>query len=358
VVGLIGHQESWPQISSIVRTLRAPGKPPLALDDLREIVPWIPPRSLLRVSFRSTLAGATTEGVYIETFITPDELTAGALRPALAKVRDAVQCAAREHVKIAALGGFTSILLEGAGDALAADHGPVLTTGNTLTAAFIVKGIERAAALSGRRLGDMTLAIAGATGDIGSACARYLAGRVRRLLLSARRADRLARLAGELEAAGRDCQVLPVIEALGQADAVISVASLARPEWDLAHCRASSIVCDAGYPKNLRARPGEAGQARVFHGGMGQVRGGWVSDSPLVECFYRYPAPFVVHGCMLEAVVLAMEGRWEAFSQGRGRITPPRIDEMWRMAERHGIALAPFFNHDGLWAEQPAEARA
>jgi hypothetical protein len=55
----------------------------------------------------------------------------------------------------------------------------------------------------------------------------------------------------------------------------------------------------------------------------------------------------VVQGCLLEGVALALEGRFEPFSQGRGAITPERVEEMEAIAARHGIYLAPLYNADG-----------
>ncbi len=137
---LIGHQESWEQTSRFVHTLRTPDKPALAIDTLRDIVPWIPPRRIMHMRVGSVPDGAAVNGVYIETFITPDELGAGTLRQSIGKVKDAVACAAREGAKIAALGGFTSIVLQGREESALARGGPALTTGNSLTAAFIAKG--------------------------------------------------------------------------------------------------------------------------------------------------------------------------------------------------------------------------
>jgi predicted amino acid dehydrogenase len=62
----------------------------------------------------------------------------------------------------------------------------------------------------------------------------------------------------------------------------------------------------------------------------------------------------VVHGCMLEGGVLAMAGRFEAFSTGRGRITPDRVEEMWKLAGTCGVSLAPLFNEIGVWPEEIA----
>jgi hypothetical protein len=61
----------------------------------------------------------------------------------------------------------------------------------------------------------------------------------------------------------------------------------------------------------------------------------------------RHPFPDVVHGCLLEGMALALEGRFEPFSQGRGFITPERVGEMETIAARHGIYLAPLYNADG-----------
>jgi predicted amino acid dehydrogenase len=61
----------------------------------------------------------------------------------------------------------------------------------------------------------------------------------------------------------------------------------------------------------------------------------------------RHPFPDVVQGCLLEGMALALEDRFEPFSQGRGFITPERVEEMGTIAARHGICLAPLYNSDG-----------
>jgi hypothetical protein len=53
------------------------------------------------------------------------------------------------------------------------------------------------------------------------------------------------------------------------------------------------------------------------------------------------PFPDVVHGCLLEGMALALERRFEPFSQGRGSITQQRVEEIEAIAARHAIYLAP-----------------
>ena len=359
---LLGHQDSWTTISRIVHALRDARREPLSLDVLREIVPWIPPRALAHLTVASLHDGRERRGAYIDTFITPDDLDAHSLKRMLAKVGAGIACAEREGARIVALGGFTSIVLEGRQPSAAGGEmcpGTALTTGNTLTAALIVKGVERAASLRGIDLAHATLLIVGATGDIGSACARYLGARVRRLLLVARNRERLEREAATLRTTGASVRaVFEPQSLLADADLVICAASLPAPAIDLASCQPHAIVCDAGYPKNAcmpwRIEP----RAAVFWGGMAQVLGGWRSESKLLDAFYRFPLPYIAHGCMLEGMLLALEDRYEPFSQGRGRITSERIDLIWEMAHRHGFVLAPFFDERGLWSEQaPNDSR-
>ncbi len=343
---LIGHQESWRAAADVVSALRGPEQAPIPDDEIQEILPWIPPRAVCHVEARSAL-GPRAHGIYIDTFIPPDRLGPDFLRDNLARVRQAAACAIREDAKIVSLGGFSSILIEGNFDQIPQKRDTVFTTGNSLTVAFIVQGILKMCALEGRDLESATLLIVGATGDVGSGCARCLAPRVRRVQLFARNVARLRNLRAELE---RDGALVEAATDLGQfraeADIVICAASLASPSLLLGRVATDAILCDAGYPKNL-APTAAFPHARVFFGGLGQICGGLSFQPDLDGVLNRHPFPDVVHGCLLEGMALALERRFEPFSQGRGFITPERVAEIEAIAGRHGILLAPFYNGDG-----------
>ena len=108
----IGHQESWDQIAAVYRAMRPPNLAPLTDTGLREVVPWIPPRTVTRFHVAAAPAEDPVAGIYIDTFITPDDLALGPTRQLLAKVHDGIRAAEREGARVATLGGFTSILLE------------------------------------------------------------------------------------------------------------------------------------------------------------------------------------------------------------------------------------------------------
>jgi predicted amino acid dehydrogenase len=265
----------------------------------------------------------------------------------VARVRGAAAYAIHAGAKIVSLGGFSSILIEGNFDQLPERRDTAFTTGNTLTVAFIVQGIEKMCALQGRDLQRSTLLIVGATGDVGSGCARCLGPGVRRVQLYARNVERLRRLAAELQADGVQVEIATDLQQFSaEADIVICAASLASSSLLLGRIAPDAIVCDAGYPKNLSPTAEMLG-AKVFFGGLGQVAGGLSFAPDFRGVLNRHPFPDVVHGCLLEGMALALEGRFEPFSHGRGFITPERVEEMETIAARHGIYLAPLYNADG-----------
>jgi fatty aldehyde-generating acyl-ACP reductase len=343
---LIGHQESWRAAADVLGVLRGPEYSPLPDDEIKDILPWIPPRVVCHVEAEST-TGARARGVYIDSFIPPGHLDAAWTHENLSRVRAAAACAIKEGAGIVSLGGFSSILIEGNFDQLPERHQTVFTTGNTLTVGFIVQGVKRMCSLEGRNLRRSTLLIVGATGDVGSGCARCLAPHVSRVLISARNAERLGRLAGELEADGAGVETATDLEQFSTTpDVVICAASLASPSLLLGKVAPDAIVCDAGYPKNL-AVGAEMRCARIFFGGLGQITGGLRFKPDFRGILNRHPFPDVVHGCLLEGMALALEGRFEPFSRGRGCITPERVEEIEAIAARHGIRLAPLYNADG-----------
>jgi fatty aldehyde-generating acyl-ACP reductase len=343
---LIGHQESWRATADVFALLRGPEYPPVPDEEIVSIVPWIPPRTVCHVETRSRL-GAKAHGLYIDSFIPPDRLDAAFMQENLRRVRGAAACAIKAGAKIVSLGGFSSILIEGNFDMIPVRGNTVFTTGNSLTVAFIVGGIRRMCEQEGRELRRATVLIVGATGDVGSGCARCLLPLVSRMILCARNMERLRGLQQELEGQGVQVDIAAsILELPARPDVVVCAASLPSPSLLLGKLAPGSIVCDAGYPKNL-APLGNKDGIKVFYGGLGQVTSGMTFAPAVGGVLNRHPFPDVVHGCLLEGMTLALERRFEPFSEGRGFITPERVEEMEKMADRHGIRLAPLYNGDG-----------
>lgn len=347
---IIGHQDSWQTITSFINTLRKPDLTDLSTEQAKGVFPFIPPRDIYKITITSK-TGRQVSGAYIETFIDPDKLSIEHTRKNVCKVMKAVNHAAKLGTRIVALGGFTSIVLEGkiAGDCRFNTN---YTTGNTLTAAFIVKGIEQAAKQLNLPLSKANILILGATGDIGLACVNYFKYKVKKLLLCARNKNRLQQLNNALNDENITVKSSVCLhELIGEADVIIGVASSSN--INLAGCRPGVLICDAGYPKNMDSMIESQTSINLFHGGMGQVTRGYSFLPDYSKEVYSFPVPHVSYGCTLEAVVLALESRFETYSFGKGNITVESIKEIYGLCQKHGIILSPFFNSSGLCSMSP-----
>ncbi|MDQ2720066.1 MAG: hypothetical protein M3Z26_09970 [Bacteroidota bacterium] len=342
----IGHQDSWQNITAFVNGMRTDEQEKLSSEKIKEIFSFIPPRDLFRVKVISK-TGAVINGVYIETFIDPDKLDSHFVRANINKVTNAAAYAIKMNTRVVTLGGFTSIVLEGNLDSFVPGK-TKFTTGNTLTAAYIVKGIEGAATQIKINLQESDVLIIGATGDIGMACVHYMKNKVKKLLLCARNNQRLEKLAMGLAKENIQANYSTCLQDLiTDADVIICVASSTGIK--LADCKKNVLICDAGYPKNLEAKIEDNVECNIFNGGMGQVTGGFNFSPDYSNNIYQYPAPYVIHGCILEAMILAFENKIESYSAGKGNITVDKMEEIYKSGLKHGITVAPFFNAKGLW---------
>src|SRR5271156_7147722 len=89
---LVGHQESGRAAADVLAVLRGPERSPLPDDEIRDILPWIPPRAVCHVEIAS-VTGTKAHGLYIDSFIPPGRLADAHLLENIARVRGAAACA-------------------------------------------------------------------------------------------------------------------------------------------------------------------------------------------------------------------------------------------------------------------------
>jgi fatty aldehyde-generating acyl-ACP reductase len=250
-----------------------------------------------------------------------------------------MELAQKSGIDITALGGFTSIIFENFNllkeqqiRATTLDW-QRFTTGNTHTAWVICRQVEANAPALGIDLRQASVAVVGATGDIGSAVCRWLSQRtgVKELLLVARQQQPLVDLQAEL-GGGR---ILSLEEALPQADVVVWVASLPQTlTIDAENLRSPCLMIDGGYPKNLNSKASGEG-IHVLKGGIVEFGSdiGWQMmevaemEKPLRQMF----------ACFAEAILLEFEGIHTNFSWGRNNITLEKMDLIGSASLRHGF---------------------
>ncbi len=255
----------------------------------------------------------------------------------LEKLKSVCHVAKKYGAKIVGLGAFSSIDDGNQGALLAKYSDVAVTNGNTLTAAATLQGIYKSAERLGLTLKEATVAIIGASGDVGSGCARVLSNKVNELILTARNVVRLEEFSRTIEKNRSKVNYTnDNLKAISRADIVITCASGITRFINADAFKKDAIVCDVGFPKNVSYEYSKRKDLFVFSGGLmklpSEVEFGVDLDLP----------KNVVYGCFAEAMVLAFEKRFENFSIGRGSITSQKIDYIWNKAKINGFELAPF----------------
>ncbi|HEX9779852.1 MAG TPA: NAD(P)-binding domain-containing protein [bacterium] len=279
-------------------------------------------------------------------------------RHVLKKIIEAGKLAERLGAKIIGLAGFTSIP-GNEGLEVAKSLGIPVTSGNTLTAALALQGIRKAAALLDLDLRDSIVAIIGATGDIGGACARILSTEVKQLRLAARNEERIGAFALTLsEGNDIDVRVVNYVkEAVQNADIVLLATSSLTTLIEPCMVKSGAILCDIAVPHNVGIDV--ARQRRdvlVFEGGLARLP---TRCLPQVGAWRHISQDgLTIFGCLAETMALAFENRFESYSLGRGNITAARIHEIESIAARHGIELAEFRYDDVVYTEESITAIA
>ncbi|QIZ71885.1 long-chain acyl-[acyl-carrier-protein] reductase [Oxynema aestuarii] len=332
--GLIGHLTSLAHAQAVANELGYPEYADRGLDF------WCsaPPQIVDTIKVTS-LTGETIEGRYVESCFLPEMLANRRIKAATRKIVNAMAHAQKHGIDITALGGFSSIIFENFNLYQIQQVRNIkleferFTTGNTHTAYIICKQVEQASRQLGISLSNATVAICGATGDIGSGVCRWLNARtdVKEMLLIARDRARLSALQEEL---GRG-QVIGLEEALPQADIIVWVASMPKGvEIDPNGLKHPCLIVDGGYPKNMATQ--------IQHPDVYVLNGGIVEHSLDIDWRIMSIAKMEVparqlFACFAESMILEFEKLYTNFSWGRNQIGVEKMEQIGQWSVKHGF---------------------
>ena len=306
---------------------------------------FFPPISLSRiVGVCSEATGEQIVGWLLACPLTPKRMLELPVSAAYRKIIQTGKLAERLGAQILGLGAFTAVVGD-AGVTVSQGLSIPVTSGNSYTVALAVEASLAAARQMDLDPARAVAAVVGAYGSTGGACAQLLARSVPHLVLVGRRLDRLQEIRSKVELTGAKATTATQMEAVRQADIVLTVTSSFTPFVRPEHLKPGAVVCDVARPRN------------VSHQVMDQrddvlVIDGGVVDVPGEVDFgfdFGFP-PGQAYACMAETMLLAMEGRFENYSLGR-QIDLDRVDEIARLAVKHGFRLTGFRSFEQLLTE-------
>jgi predicted amino acid dehydrogenase len=328
--------------------------PPLVMDVVEKAVAYMPPIVYSHVTGITSPTGAEAEGWVLSVGGTPKELMAHSPEFTYARLLQAADTARRLGAQVMGLGAFTKVVGD-AGVTVAKQAPLPITTGNSYSASGALWAAHEAVLRLGLaqtdddgRIRGRSMVV-GATGAIGSVCARLLALASDELWLVSPESAKLLALKHEIEQENPRAEVHVAAtpdEHLKSMDLIVTATSGAgKRVLDIMEVKPGCVITDVARPLDLSPedvakRPVvlviESGEIEL----PGEVR---IKDIGL--------PPGVVYACMAETVVLALEGRYETFTVGRN-IEWEKVREIYRLGLKHGMKLAAISGVNGVFTDE------
>ncbi|GAA2159767.1 putative amino acid dehydrogenase [Humibacillus xanthopallidus] len=328
----------------------APGP---VMDVLEKAMAYTPPFTYSHVTGIRSPTGAEAEGWLITVGGTPKELMAHSPEFTYSRLLAAAETARKLGAQVMGLGAFTKVV----GDAgvTVAKRAPLpITTGNSYSASGALwaaqDALERLGLVEvdeGGRLRG-TAMVVGATGAIGSVCARLLALSSDELWLVSPEAAKLLDLKHDIEREHPRATVHVAATPdghLGEMDLIVTATSGAgKRVLDIMAVKPGAVITDVARPLDLSAAD-VAKRPDVLVVQSGEI------ELPGDVRMRNIGLPDgVAYACLAETVVLALEGRYETFTVGRN-IEWAKVKEIYKLGRKHGMKLATISGVNGVFTD-------
>jgi predicted amino acid dehydrogenase len=334
--------------------------PSFVMDVVEKAMAYAPPFTYSHVTGITSPTGAEAEGWLISVGGTPKELMAHSPEFTYSRLLSAAETARKLGAQIMGLGAFTKVV----GDAgvTVARRAPLpVTTGNSYSASGALWAAHEAmlqldiAEFDDRGRIKGKVMVVGATGAIGSVCARLLALSSDELWLVSPESAKLLALKHDLERGHPRAEIHVAAtpgDHLAEMDLIVTATSGAgKRVLDIMQVKPGCVITDVARPLDLSAED-VAKRPDVLVVESGEI------ELPGDVQMKNIGLPRgVAYACLAETVVLALEGRFETFTVGRN-IEWEKVKEIYQLGLKHGMKLAVISGVNGVYtAEDIARIR-
>ena len=334
--------------------------PPVVVDAIEKAMAYAPPFTYSHVTGIVSPTGAEAEGWLISVGGTPKELMAHSPEFTYARLLAAAETAKKLGAQVMGLGAFTKVVGD-AGVTVAKQAVLPITTGNSYSASGALWAAHDALSQlglteldeKGRIKGKVM--VVGASGAIGSACARLLALSSDEVWLVSPESAKLLSLKHDIERGNPRAEIHVAAtphEHLGDMDLIVTATSGAGKRiLDIMDVKPGCVITDVARPLDLSAED-VAKRPDVL-----VIESGEITLPGDVKMKNIGLPRGVAYACLAETVVLALEGRYETFTVGRN-IEWEKVKEIYQLGLKHGMKLATISGVNGVFtAEEIAKIR-
>ncbi len=345
-------QEYFKKIKPVEMLSRV--SPPVFMDALERVMAYAPPFVYSKVSGIRSPTGVEAEGWLISVGGTPREIMSRSPEFTYKRLLDAAETARKLGAQIMGLGAFTKVV----GDAgvTVAKRAPLpITTGNSYSASgalWAAHDALRKLGLLPRPNGNARVKfkamVVGATGAIGSVCARLLVKAAEEVYLVSPETAKLLALKESILKETPDARMFLSSRAdtdIAGMDMIVTATSGAgKKVLDIMKVKPGCVITDVARPLDLP--PEEvARRPDVLVIESGEI------ELPGDVSMKNIGLPKgVAYACLAETIVLALEGRFENFTVGRA-IEWEKVREIYKLGLKHGMKLAAISGVNGPFTD-------
>jgi predicted amino acid dehydrogenase len=328
--------------------------PPIFMDTLEKALAYAPPFVYSKVTGVKSPAGVESEGWLISVGGTPKEIMSRSPEFTYRRLLDAARMAKKLGAQIMGLGAFTKVV----GDAglTVARRAPLpITTGNSYSASGALwaahDAVLRLGLVPKPNHGDKVkfkAMVVGATGAIGSACARLLAMVAEELYMVSPETAKLLSLKESILKETPDAKLFLASHAdkdIADMDMIVTATSGAgKKVLDIMKVKPGCVITDVARPLDLPPdQVAKRPDVLVIESGEIQLPG-------KVHMKNIGLPKNVVYACLAETIVLALEGKFENYTVGRN-IEWEKVREIYRLGLKHGMKLAAISGVNGPFSD-------
>jgi predicted amino acid dehydrogenase len=328
--------------------------PPVLMNTLEKAMAYAPPFVYSKVTGVKSPTGVEAEGWLISVGGTPKEIMSRSPEFTYRRLLDAARISKKLGAQIMGLGAFTKVV----GDAglTVARRAPLpITTGNSYSASGALwaahDAVLRLGLVPKPNHGDKVkfkAMVVGATGAIGSACARLLAMVAEELYMVSPETAKLLSLKESIRKETPDAKLFLSSHAdkdIAEMDMIVTATSGAgKKVLDIMKVKPGCVITDVARPLDLPPdQVAKRPDVLVIESGEIQLPG-------KVHMKNIGLPKGVAYACLAETIVLALEGKFENYTVGRN-IEWEKVREIYRLGRKHGMNLAAISGVNGPFSD-------
>jgi predicted amino acid dehydrogenase len=324
--------------------------PTSRLNTIEKLMAYSPPFIYSKVTGIKSPTGVEAEGWLIALGATPQQMLAHSPEFINSRLLKAAKIAKGLGAQIMGIGALTKSMGD-AGVTVAKFSDLPITTGNSYSAsaalwatAEAVREMGLIEMTKGKKMKGKTMVI-GATGAVGSVCAKLLATAFEEVYMVDSHDAKLLALRESIVKEIKNVNVhitTRVDKYISDMDVIVTAASSEDgPILDVKDVKPGCVITDVNRPLNFTIKDAKKRPDVLI------IASGEIALPGQVEMRNIGLPPGVAYASLAEAIVLALEGRFENFSVGKN-IQWEKVSEIYKMGLKHGMKLSGISGLEGM----------